>query len=82
MHSKYISGGAHTFMCIVVRSQFLEIDSSMMNFSVMHPCNNFGLWTVNKKSEECVTLHSDFLEMSYELKIKIKFLAPLLLGDF
>ena len=43
---------------------------------------NFGLWTVNKKSEECVTLHSDFLEMSYELNIKMKFLAPLLLGDF
>ena len=54
----------------------------MMNFSVMHPCNNFGLWTVNKKSEECVTLHSDLLEMSYELNIKMKFLTPLLLGDF
>ena len=48
----------------------------------MHRCNNFGLWIVNKKSEECVTLHSDFLEMSYELNIKIKFLATLLLGDF
>ena len=53
-----------------------------MKFSVMHPCNNFGLWTVNKKSEERVTLHNDFLEMSYELNMKIKFLAPLLLGDF
>ena len=44
----------------------------------------FGLWTVNKikKSEECVTLHSDFEEMSYELNIKMKCLAPLLLGDF
>ena len=39
------------------------------------------MWTVNTKSEKCVTLHSDFLEMSYELHIKIKFLAPLLLGD-
>ena len=52
-----------------------------MNFSVIHPCNNFGPWTVNKKSEECVTLHSNFLEMSHELNIKMKFLAPLLLGD-
>ena len=43
---------------------------------------NFGPWTVNKKSEECVTLHSDLLEMSYELNIKMKFLAPLLMGDF
>ena len=53
-----------------------------MNFSVMDPCNNFGLWTVNTKSEECLTLHSDFLEMSYELNIRITFLAPLVLGDF
>ena len=43
---------------------------------------NFGLWTVNKKSDKSVTLHSDFLEMSYEFNIKMKFLAPLLLGDF
>ena len=42
---------------------------------------NFGLWRVNKKSEEFVTLHSDFLEMPYELNIKIKCVAPLLLGD-
>ena len=47
----------------------------------MHPCNNFGLWTVNKKLDECVTLHSNFLEMSYELNIKMKCLAPLHLGD-
>ena len=49
----------------------------------MHPCNNFGLWIVNTKSAECVTLHSDFLEMSSELNIKMKCvaLAPLLLGD-
>ena len=47
----------------------------------MHPCNNFGMWTVNKMSEECVTLHSDLLEMSYELNIKMKSVAPLLLGD-
>ena len=47
----------------------------------MHPCNNFGMWTVNKKSEECVTLHNDFLEMSYELNIKMKCVAPLLQGD-
>ena len=47
----------------------------------MHPCNNFGLWTVNKKLDECVTLHSKFLEMSYELNIKMKCLAPLHLGD-
>ena len=73
MHSKYIPGGAHTFMCNMVCSQFLEIDSSMMNFSVMHRCNNFGLWIVNKTSEECVTLHNDFLQMSYELNIKMKF---------
>ena len=53
-----------------------------MNFSVMHPCNNFGLWTVNKKLEECVTWQNDFLEMSYELDIRMTFLAPLLLGDF
>ena len=66
----------------MVCSQFLEIRLLIVNFSVIHPCNNFGLWTVNKKSEECVTLHSDFSEMSYELSIKIKFLAPLLLGDF
>ena len=43
---------------------------------------NFGLCTVNKKSEECVTFHSDFLEMSNELNIKMMCLAPLLLGDF
>ena len=53
-----------------------------MNFRVMHPCNNFGLWIVNNKSEECVTLQNEFLEMSYELSIKMSFLAPLLLGDF
>ena len=52
-----------------------------MNFRVIHPCNNVGLWTVNKKSEECVTLYSDFLEMSYELNIKMKYVAPLLLGN-
>ena len=52
-----------------------------VNFSIMHPCNTFGLWTVNKKSEEFVTLHSDFLEMSYKLNIKMKCLAPLHLGD-
>ena len=47
----------------------------------MHPCNNVGPWTVNKKSEECVTMHSAFLEMSYELNIKMKCVAPLPLGD-
>ena len=47
----------------------------------MHPCNNSGLWTVNTKSEEFVTLHSDFLEISYELDIKMRCVAPLLLGD-
>ena len=52
-----------------------------LNFSIMHPCNNFGMWTVNDKLDECVTLCSNFLEMSYELNIKMKFLAPLLLGD-
>ena len=41
----------------------------------------FGMWSVNKKSEEFVTLHSDFLEMSYELNIKMKCVASLLLGD-
>ena len=51
-----------------------------MNFSVMHPCNNFGLWTVNKKKSEA--LHSDFLEISYELNIKMTFLLSLLLGNF
>ena len=54
----------------------------MMNYSAMHPCNHFGMWTVNKKSEECVTFHSDSLEMSYKLNTKIKCLALLLLGDF
>ena len=38
--------------------------------------------TDSQKLVECVTLHRDFLEMSYELSIKMKFLAPLLLGDF
>ena len=47
----------------------------------MHPCNDFGMLTDNKKSEECVTLHSDFSEMSYELNIKMKCVTPLLLGD-
>ena len=42
---------------------------------------HFGLWTINKRSEECVTLLSDFLEMAYELNIKMKCLTPLLLGD-
>ena len=54
---------------------------SIVDFSIMHQCNNFGMWTVNKKSEECVTFHSDFLEMSYKLNIKIKCVVPLLLGD-
>ena len=41
------------------------------------------MWAVNKKSEKCVTLHSNFLEMSYELNIKkTLIMAPLLLGDF
>ena len=39
------------------------------------------MWTDDKKSEECVTLHSDFLEISYELNIKIKCVTPLFLGD-
>ena len=39
------------------------------------------LWSINKKTEEFVTLHSDFLEMPYELNIKIKCAVPLLLGD-
>ena len=68
-------------MCIMVCIKFLEIDSSimsMMNFSVMHQCNNVRMWIVNKKSEECVTLHSGFLEMSYELNIKMKFLYGLI----
>ena len=47
----------------------------------MHPCNSLGLWTVNKKSEECLTLQSGFLELSYELNINMKCLALLLLGD-
>ena len=34
--------------------------------------------TVNTKSEECVTLHSDFLEMSYELNFKMKCVISLL----
>jgi len=51
----------HSCMCI---SQFLEIDSSMTNFSIMHPCNHFDLWTVNKKSEKCVTLHRHYVQMS------------------
>ena len=53
-----------------------------MNFSVMQTCNNFGIWTVNKKSEECVTLQNNFLEISFELNLRMTFLAPLLLGDF
>ena len=42
---------------------------------------NFGLRSVNKTLEEFVTLHSDFLEMPYELNINMKCVAPLLLGD-
>ena len=48
---------------------------------MLHPCYIFGLWTVNKKLDECVTLHSNFLDMSYELNIKMKCMAPLHLGD-
>ena len=45
----------------MVWSPFLEIYFPLwISVSCMHPCNNFGLWTVNNKSEECVTLHSDF----------------------
>ena len=33
------------------------------------------MWSVNKKSEEFVNLHSDSLEMPYELNIKMKFVA-------
>ena len=29
-----------------------------------------------------MTLHSEYVKMSYGSRIKIKFLAPLLLGDF
>ena len=39
------------------------------------------MWTVNKKLDGCVTLHSNFLEMSYELNIKMKCLASLHLSD-
>ena len=42
---------------------------------------NFGMWSVNKKSEEIVTLHSYFMEMPYELNIKKKCVVPLLLSD-
>ena len=30
---------------------------------------NFGLWAINKMSDKSVTLHGDFLKMSYELNI-------------
>ena len=53
-----------------------------MNVSVMHPCNNFGLWPVNKKSEECVTLHSDFLEIKYKNDISGSFTFRWLLKHF
>ena len=53
----------------------------ILKSQVVRPIVEFGLWTVNRKSEKCVTLHSDFLEMSYELHIKMKFLVSLLLGD-
>ena len=39
----------------------------------------FFLLTVHRP--KFVTLHSDFLEMSYELNIKMKCLTPLLLCD-
>ena len=90
----YISGGAqiYTCRCVMVWSQFvcditikikrIEIYFPLwISIYIMHPCNNFDLWTVNKKSEECVTSHSDFLEMFYGLNIKVKCMAPLLLGD-
>ena len=53
----------------------------ILKFQIYDLSYHFGLWTVNNKSEECVTLHNNFLEMSYELNIKIKCLASLLLGD-
>ena len=53
-----------------------------MNFSVMHHVTILVCGQSIKKTEECVTLQNDFLEMSYELNIRITFLAPLLLGDF
>ena len=52
----------------------------IVDFSNMHPCNDFGMWTVNKESEGCIILHSDFLKMSYEFNIKMQCVAPLLQG--
>ena len=43
---------------------FLKQTSHYMNFIIIHPCNNFGLWS-DKRWGNCVTLHSDFVEMSY-----------------
>ena len=53
----------------------------ILKSQVVRPIVEFGLWTVNRKSEKCATLHSDFLAMSYELHIKMQFLVSLLLGD-
>ena len=38
----------------------------ILKLQIYDPSYNFGLWTVNKKSDKSVTLHSEFLEMSYE----------------
>ena len=51
-------------------------------FIIIHPCNKFGMWTVNRKWVEMCDFHSDYVKMSYGSHIKIKILAGLLLGDF
>ena len=56
---------------------------SILKSQIYDLLHNFVLWTVNRTvGAKCVTLHSDFVKMSYALHIKIKFLAPTLLGDF
>ena len=83
IHPKYISGGAQTFRDIMAWSPFLEIDISLwisVAFSIIHPCNNFGLWTVNRKWGKWLTLHSDYVKMCNGSHIKIKILAGLHLG--
>ena len=64
----------HVIQCRVTKTVNFD---QILKSQVYDLSYNFGLWTVNTKSEKCVTLHSDFLEMSYESHIKMKFLAPL-----
>ena len=65
-----VSGGTHTFMCMM---------GCNLNFSVMHRTNvTILVCGQSIKVGRMCNLHTDFLEMFYELSIKMKVLTLLL----